>query len=568
MADNVLKGIINVTAPGVENTFNKVAAAAIKTNDSLKKLAPATNSANLALINTGRVIQDLPFGFLGIANNLNPLLESFQRLKAETGSNATAFASLGKSLAGPGGLGFALSIVSSLLIVFGDKLFGSKRAAEENKQALDALNATLSSQKTKIDALSDSLDLLNKLNKIQIEIGFAKGGDLLGMKGEVLSKSDELFELRNQIKNLDTLNEQKKKERDDDVINETQYNEQTKAINGQRSDFWKKEIKLENDIALLRAQIRLQKKRDHDKDLADYEKYVNDIISRGKELAGFFKDFKIVPTFSIFDTKSEQFKKALKIIGDSAKGSLVPTFQAPVKIEPIFAFETGFVKKAIETTFRNFNTEFVNNNAALGSGVKFAIRLSPQALANEANNQAFRDAAKQLTDTFNAAILQGFQGGFEAVGEGIGNILSGKSFGTALFGVLGSLLEDIGKALIKFGLIQKGIQKILENPLLPGEFAIALGVSAIAIGSLIKNIKGARAFGGPVMAGGSYLVGERGPEIFTPNTGGQIIPNNKLGGGSAAAGGMAVVVSGEFVLRGQNLLAAIALANQSKSRLQ
>ena len=44
--------------------------------------------------------------------------------------------------------------------------------------------------------------------------------------------------------------------------------------------------------------------------------------------------------------------------------------------------------------------------------------------------------------------------------------------------------------------------------------------------------RGARAAGGPVTGGGSYLVGERGPELFTPGTSGNITPNNALGGGS------------------------------------
>ena len=39
-----------------------------------------------------------------------------------------------------------------------------------------------------------------------------------------------------------------------------------------------------------------------------------------------------------------------------------------------------------------------------------------------------------------------------------------------------------------------------------------------------------RAAGGPVMAGGSYIVGERGPELFTPGTSGSITPNNAMGG--------------------------------------
>ena len=44
------------------------------------------------------------------------------------------------------------------------------------------------------------------------------------------------------------------------------------------------------------------------------------------------------------------------------------------------------------------------------------------------------------------------------------------------------------------------------------------------LGSILKSTpsSGARATGGPVTAGGAYLVGERGPELFAPNTGGTI----------------------------------------------
>jgi phage-related minor tail protein len=37
--------------------------------------------------------------------------------------------------------------------------------------------------------------------------------------------------------------------------------------------------------------------------------------------------------------------------------------------------------------------------------------------------------------------------------------------------------------------------------------------------------------GGPVAGGSTYLVGERGPELFTPGTSGSITPNHALGGG-------------------------------------
>jgi hypothetical protein len=45
-------------------------------------------------------------------------------------------------------------------------------------------------------------------------------------------------------------------------------------------------------------------------------------------------------------------------------------------------------------------------------------------------------------------------------------------------------------------------------------------------------VSGARATGGPVMAGKSYLVGERGPELFTPGTSGGITSNSALSSGT------------------------------------
>ena len=41
----------------------------------------------------------------------------------------------------------------------------------------------------------------------------------------------------------------------------------------------------------------------------------------------------------------------------------------------------------------------------------------------------------------------------------------------------------------------------------------------------------ARASGGPVRSGRTYLVGERGPELFSPRSSGNIVPNDKIGGG-------------------------------------
>lgn len=103
---------------------------------ALDKTSRSSGAATQSLINLSRVAQDAPFGFIGIANNLNPLLESFQRLRSESGSTGTAMKALGASLLGPAGIGLALGVVSSLLITFGDKIFKSKSAVNEQAEAI------------------------------------------------------------------------------------------------------------------------------------------------------------------------------------------------------------------------------------------------------------------------------------------------------------------------------------------------------------------------------------------------------------------------------------------------
>ena len=57
---------------------------------------------------------------------------------------------------------------------------------------------------------------------------------------------------------------------------------------------------------------------------------------------------------------------------------------------------------------------------------------------------------------------------------------------------------------------------------------ISFGVNAF-LGSLFPGSSFFRANGGPVSSGRSYMVGERGPEMFVPNTGGRIVPNSDMG---------------------------------------
>ncbi|NMV36774.1 phage tail tape measure protein [Ralstonia insidiosa] len=56
-------------------------------------------------------------------------------------------------------------------------------------------------------------------------------------------------------------------------------------------------------------------------------------------------------------------------------------------------------------------------------------------------------------------------------------------------------------------------------------------MAAPTYGGGIFSVAGARASGGPVDAGKTYLVGENGPELWTPSQSGSIVPNHELGGG-------------------------------------
>lgn len=141
------------TADAGQKFGTDIARSTTLATNALQKLPSASNQATLAMTNLGRVVQDAPFGFLGIANNLNPLLESFQRLKQSTGTTGGALKALGGSLLGAGGLGFAISVVSSLLIVFGDRIFGAGKKAKEAKEALSELAKSVAEPIVKLTSL-------------------------------------------------------------------------------------------------------------------------------------------------------------------------------------------------------------------------------------------------------------------------------------------------------------------------------------------------------------------------------------------------------------------------------
>lgn len=138
---DVSQGVAGINA--FNSALKGTPVAADKAIAALSRAKVGANQASNALSNLSRIAQDAPFGFIGISNNINPLLESFQRLKAETGSAGGALKALAGSLAGGGGLGLAVGIGTALLTVFGDRLFGVGKAAQEADDKTKELKKTI-----------------------------------------------------------------------------------------------------------------------------------------------------------------------------------------------------------------------------------------------------------------------------------------------------------------------------------------------------------------------------------------------------------------------------------------
>ena len=143
MAQETLKLTITAdTAEALANLNNF-----IKTSKGLKtemqNFGNVSGQATNALTNLSRVAQDAPYGFIGIANNLNPLLESFQRLQKEAGGSGAALKAMAGGLMGPAGIGLALGAVSSIIVAFGPKIADFISGTNEASKAEDKFAQSL-----------------------------------------------------------------------------------------------------------------------------------------------------------------------------------------------------------------------------------------------------------------------------------------------------------------------------------------------------------------------------------------------------------------------------------------
>ena len=138
--------------------------------------------------------------------------------------------------------------------------------------------------------------------------------------------------------------------------------------------------------------------------------------------------------------------------------------------------------------------------------------------ADEINRQikgltAQRDLQQQIVNNAKA-LANPFRQLSNIIAQDIGNGIKGLIQGTeTLNNVLRNVLNKLADAALNMAIF--------------GNFGGTFQRGAGLLGSIFK------AEGGPVKRGGSFIVGERGPELFTPGVSGMITPNHALGGSTS-----------------------------------
>ena len=147
MAQETLKLVITAdTKEALDNLQNFIKASK-GLKGEMQNFGKVGNQATQALSNLSRVAQDAPYGFMGIANNINPLLESFQRLQKESGGSTQALKAMAAGLTGPAGIGLAIGVATSLIVAFGDEIGDFFNKVTGGSQSLKEYNNAFSQTK-------------------------------------------------------------------------------------------------------------------------------------------------------------------------------------------------------------------------------------------------------------------------------------------------------------------------------------------------------------------------------------------------------------------------------------
>jgi hypothetical protein len=234
---------------------------------------------------------------------------------------------------------------------------------------------------------------------------------------------------------------------------------------------------------------------------------LNIAIDEGKETAGSFILDAITPLVTLIVDKGIP---AIAAFADEVGPKLTPIIQAIA----------SFVKDTLFPAFKNYydllNATIIPfiRDVVIGifNGLKNAFDKISKAVKD--NKDEFKDFYNTIRPIVTFIVEKAgpvFKTVFSAAISALGSAISGVITG---FGKLAGFIADVVNG------IKAIISLVKNNPIVQG------------IGGLIDRVfGGGKAAGGFVSPSKSYLVGEKGPELFVPGTPGNIIPNNKMSGG-------------------------------------
>ena len=157
------------------------------------------------------------------------------------------------------------------------------------------------------------------------------------------------------------------------------------------------------------------------------------------------------------------------------------------------------IQKQIQSITENLNEEELKLLDTQGLSVRALVEKNNQAKQLVENARMIEQSFKSLTQNISTDLAQGIQGlirGTSTLNDVLNNVLNkmiDAAFNMAFFGNAG------------------------------GQLTKGLGLFGNLFGGFLST-------GGPTKAGKSYIVGEKGPELFTPGVSGMVSPNSSLGG--------------------------------------
>ena len=185
--------------------------------------------------------------------------------------------------------------------------------------------------------------------------------------------------------------------------------------------------------------------------------------------------------------------------------------------------------------------ELVNDLASKG------LLTEEQSLARKRQINDEMDRTRGIIEDIIPAQIE-----FNQIANDAGNLIA-QGFEDAILSgqKLGEVVRSLGRDLVRLVFNQMVTQRL------------AKGVAGVLSG---KGFAGFMAAGGPVSAGSSYVVGEKGPELFVPHASGTIVPNNKMG--SSGGGGSGGVTVNYNIAAGVSRAELAPILEQERRRLK